>query len=156
MDGLTGEEQQDTFDHGFVHDQEEAEQRLKELYDVVSGKIRLIIADGRLTPATVRPLLLIVTETVQDFSDGLEVKLEGSEKRALAINVTNHVLADLHSNGQLDDETYEWIQLGMTFFGPALFDGLKSLYRQIHAVASDVAEHGCTGCFKRNFFSKRK
>ncbi len=155
MSGLTGPDQEDTFDHGFVHDHQEAEERLKELYDVISSKIRLIIADGRLTPATVRPLLLIVTETVQDFSDGLEVKLEGSEKRALAINVTNHVLEDLHANGQLDDETYEWIQLGMTFFGPAVFDGMKAIYNQIHGVASDISEHGCRGCFGRNFGRKR-
>ncbi len=132
----------------------EVDEEFKELYELVSKKVKQTIANGKLTPDLIRPLLLIVVREVENFTQGKYSNIDGSTKRAYAMAITRYVFEDLHEAGQIDEETYGWVMLGLEFFGGVIFDGLKSIYNSIIDVAVDVSENGCSGCFARN--CKRK
>ena len=123
---------------------------LKEIYDLVKTKVTQIVSTGKLTAEHIRPLLLNIIEVVQNFTDQKYSHIDGSEKKALALNILRHVFKDLHQKGQLNDEQYEMIMLSLEFFGGVLIDFGKVVYNKLVDVASDVAEHGCKGCFSRN------
>ncbi len=128
----------------------------KELYDIVLEKINQAVTQGGLTPDLVRPLLLIVIEEIENFTTGKYKNVKGETKRAYAIDITKYVFEDLHKANKIDNEMYEWIMLALAFFGPTLFDGLKTVYNSIADVAEDLAENGCRGCFGRNCKRSRK
>lgn len=148
MSGLTGEPQ--------PTDGEEIERLMIEMYETVSGRIRASVAMGKLTPDNFQVMLLKVVEVVEDFSQRLPAHISGVEKRDIAIQVTQRVIDDLHEHGHIDDEAYGWLKLSITFMAPALFSGLKALYKEVHGLVVDIADNGCNGCFGRNFGSKRK
>lgn len=142
MSGLTGEPE---IDHA-----KEIETKLQELYDTLSNRIRVIIADQKLTPDNFQIIMMKIVETIQDFSSRLPVKLTGDEKRNIATSFACRILDDLHEHGQIDEEVYAWIKLSVVFTGPILFNGLKALWRQIHHVYTDIETNGCNGCVGRN------
>ena len=61
----------------------EMDKELQELYKVVSAKIRLSVANQKLTPESFQTILLKVVDTVEEFSSGNIQKLTGTEKRAI-------------------------------------------------------------------------
>lgn len=134
----------------------ELEGDLKEIYDLVKAKITQIVATGKLTAEHLRPLILNIIEVVQNFTDQKYSHIDGSEKKAMALNILRHVFKDLHNKGQLNDEQYEMIMLSLEFFGGVLIDFGKVVYNKLVDVAADVAEHGCKGCLSRNCAPKKK
>ena len=127
---------------------------LKEIYDLVKTKVTQIVSTGKLTSEHIRPLLLNIIEVVQNFTNKKYSHIDGSEKKAMALNILRHVFKDLHQKGQLNDEQYEMIMLSLEFFGGVLIDFGKVVYNKLVDVASDVSEHGCKGCFSRNCVKK--
>jgi len=136
-------------------EEKELEGDLKEMYDLVKTKIEMTIADQHFTSELVRPLLIGIIQVVQSFTKGKYGKMDGSQKRAMAMELTKHVMKDLHHKGQITDEAYEYTMLGLELFGPALFDGLKALSKKIGEVVDDIQEHGAAGCCGRNFGRRR-
>lgn len=132
----------------------EITQELKDMYKVVSEKIRLSISDHQLTPESFETILVKVVETVEELAEKSNTRLTGTEKRGIAINLTRMLIEDLHKNGQLDDQTYQWMSLGLTFIAPLVFRAAKEIWNKLHSVALDIQEHGKTGCCVRNFFPK--
>ena len=129
---------------------------IEDLFEVVSNKIRLSIANGKLSPDNFQTILLKVVETIEDLSAHQVSSLSGTEKRAIAVNVTRMVIEDLHEHGHIDDEVYGWLSLGITFLAPTLFSGMKALYTKMQDVAEDIGENGTSGCCRRNFFNKKQ
>ena len=134
----------------------EVDEEFTELYKLVSKKVKQIISTGKLTPDIIRPLLLVVVEEVENFTQGKYSNIDGSTKRAYAMTITKYVFEDLHETGQIDDETYEWIMLGLLLFENIIFDGAKAIYNSLMDVAEDISEKGCAGCFGRNCGRKKK
>ncbi len=134
----------------------EVDEEFTELYKLVSKKVKQIISTGKLTPDIIRPLLLVVVEEVENFTQGKYANIDGSTKRAYAMTITKYVFEDLHETGQIDDETYEWIMLGLLLFENIIFDGAKAIYNSLMNVAEDVSENGCAGCFGRNCGRKNR
>ena len=134
---------------------ENLDAEIKELYQVVSEKIRLSVADQNLTPDSFQAILLKVVESVEEFSSAQVSKLTGTEKRTIATNLTGMIIDDLHEHGQIDDETYGWMKLGLTFLAPVIFQGAKAAWNKLQDIVEDVQEKGCSGCFGRNFCKKR-
>lgn len=135
---------------------ENLDAEIRELYEVVSKKIRLSVANQKLTPDSFQTILLKVVESVEEFSSTQVTKLSGTEKRTIATNLTGMIIDDLHAHGQIDDETYGWMKLGLTFLAPVIFQGAKVAWDKLQDVVSDIQEKGCSGCFGRNCFGKKK
>ena len=132
------------------------EQHLKDMYKVVSEKIRLSVSQHQLTPESFETILVKVVETVEELAASKDTKLTGTEKRSIAINLTRLVIDDLHKNGQLTDEVYSGMNIALTFLSPLLFSAAKAIWVKLQDVVEDIQEHGTTGCFKRNFCVKRQ
>lgn len=133
----------------------ELEGELKEIYDLVKAKITSIVSTGKFTPELLRPLILSIIEVVQGYTNEKYSHIDGSQKKAMAMNILRHVFEDLHNQKQINDNDYEMIMLSLEFFGGALFDLGKVLYNKLHETVSDVSENGCNGCFARNCKSKK-
>lgn len=137
-----------------VTEGENLEEMIQELYLVVSKKIRISVANQKLTPDNFQVILLKVVETLEEIP--AIASLSGTEKRTIATNLTSLIIDDLHEHGQIDDETYGWMKLGLTFLAPVIFQGAKAAWHKIHDVVEDIQEKGCSGCCGRNFFSRKK
>ena len=137
-------------------EKEDLEGDLKDIYDLVKAKITQIVSTGKFTPDHLRPLILNIVEIIQDYTDDKYDHIDGAQKKAMALNILRQVLVDLHRNGQLNNEQYELLLLGLEFFGGALVDLAKAGYKLLVQVVDDVSTNGCDGCFKRNFRKKRK
>ena len=131
------------------------DEELKILFETVIKKIRLSIANGKITPDSFQTILLKVVETIEELSTNQYKNLSGVEKRAIAINITKLVIEDLHDHGQIDEDVYGWMNLGLTFLAPALFSGIKALFTKLQDVGEDINEQGFQGCFYRNCFRKK-
>lgn len=123
---------------------------ITEAYETVVKRIRTSIALGKLTPDNFQVMLLKVVETVEGLQQTLPAELSGIEKREIATQITEKVLEDLHAHGQIDDETYGWLKLSVSFLAPALFSGMKEIYKKLHGMVVDIHQNGCEGCVKRN------
>ena len=134
---------------------EDLEGDLKEIYDLVHVKISLIVATGKFTAQHLRPLILYIIEIVQEYTNNKYAHIDGSQKKAMALNVLRHVIVDLHKNGQINQEQYEMILLSLEFFGGALIDLGKAAFKKLIEVVDDVSENGCAGCWRRNFRRRR-
>ena len=135
---------------------EQLDAEIQELYKVVSHKIRISVANQKLTPDSFQTILLKVVETVEEFNSTQIHRLSGTEKRTIATNLTGMIIDDLHEHGQIDDETYGWMKLGLTFLAPIIFQGAKAAWNKLQDVVEDIQEKGCSGCFRRNCFGKQK
>ena len=135
---------------------ESLDDEIQELYQVVSKKIRISIANQKLTPDSFQAILLKVVETVEEFSSAQVSNLSGTEKRTIATNLTSLIIDDLHAHGQIDDEMYGWMKLGLTFLAPVIFQGAKAAWEKLQDVVEDIQDKGCSGCCARNFFSRKK
>ena len=134
---------------------EDLEGDLKEIYDLVKAKISQIVSTGKFTAEHLRPLILNVVEIVQEYTKNKYDHIDGAQKKAMAMNIMRHVIVDLHKNGQINQEQYELILLGLEFFGGALVDLAKIAWRKLIEVIDDVADNGCAGCFGRNCRRRR-
>ena len=130
------------------------DQQLQELYKVVLTKIRLSISSGNFTPDSLQVILTKVVETIQEFAETLPFKLSGEEKRTIALNLTQLIIDDLHNNGQLDNETYGWLKLSITFMSPVLFTAIKMIWKKGQEISQDIKQNGYKGCFGRNICKK--
>lgn len=124
---------------------------LKNLYDTLKQKIEVSVAQKQFSADSVRPLLLSVIAVVENFTKDRQPPMDGSAKKALAMELTRYVFKDLHDSKQIPDDVYEWTMLGLEFFGPALFDGLKAVYNKAVTVVQDIQDNGTSGCCGRNF-----
>lgn len=162
--GLTGTDEPVVDDNGTDEipaepvdtEADQIEQMLIDMYEIVSHRIRASVALGKLTPDNFQVMILKVVEVVEDFSSKSDLELTGVEKRDIAIRVTQKVVDDLHAHGHIDEEMYGWFSLSLMLMGPALFSGMKAVYKIVHGVVVDVSDNGCKGCFGRNFGSKGK
>jgi hypothetical protein len=134
----------------------EINQELADMYKVVSGKIRLCVSDHQLTAESFETILIKIVETIEELSQKSAIKLTGTEKRGIAINLTRLVIDDLHKNGQINDEVYAGMNVAITLVAPLIFSAAKAIWTKLQVVQADIAEHGRAGCCKRNFFNKQK
>ena len=132
----------------------EITQELKDMYKVVSEKIRLSISNQQLTPESFETILVKVVETIEELAEKSNTPLTGTEKRGIAINLTRMLIDDLHAHGQIDDQTYQWMSLALAFMAPLVFRAAKEIWNKLQSVALDIQEHGKSGCCARNFFPK--
>lgn len=124
-------------------------EELKELYTAVSAKIRLAVGNQKLTVESFQTILMKIVDTIEQYPK--YQSLPGTEKRAIAMNLIHLIIDDLHNNGQIDDPTYGWMNMGVTFLGPILFDGAKLAWKKIQGIIGDIEQHGTSGCCGRNF-----
>ena len=130
---------------------EELEGDLKEIYDLVTVKVRQIVSTGHFTADHIRPLSLNVIEIIQNYTKNKYDHIDGAQKKAMALNILRHVIINLRDNQQISQQECETLLLGLEFFGGALIDLGKEAYKMLIHVLDDVSEHGCSGCFGRNF-----
>lgn len=129
---------------------EDLEGDLKEIYDLVGAKIKLIVSTGKFTAQHLSPLILNLVEIIQEYTSGKYAHIDGSQKKAMALNILRYVIVDLHKKGQIGQDEYEMILLGLEFFGGALMDLGKKAYKELVNVVDDIVDNGCSGCFGRN------
>lgn len=135
---------------------EDLEGDLKEIYDLLRVKVKLIVSTGKFTAEHIRPLLLNIIEIVQEYTDAKYAHIDGAQKKAMAMNILRHVIVDLYKNGQISKDDYELILLSLEFFGGALVDLAKATFTKLIETIDDVAQNGCAGCFGRNCVPKKK
>jgi hypothetical protein len=123
---------------------------MQDLYNTISQKIGLAVANGHFTVETFEVILAKVVETIEEFSAARVSKLTGVEKRNLGINLVRMILADLHTRGQISDELFSSFNMALTYVAPALFAAAKIAWTKIQQIDADIAKSGCSGCFKRN------
>ena len=126
-------------------------EELQELYEIVSKKIRLSVANNQFTAESLEVILSKIVETLQDISLAGGKHLTGIEKRNIGINILRLVMKDLHESGQISDELFSSFNIILTYAAPALFYAAKEAWKKINQVSDDIAQKGCSGCFKRNF-----
>ena len=158
IDGVSGpaEPVTETVTEPVLTDAETLDDEIQGLYKVVSKKIRISVANQKLTADSFQAILLKVVETVEEFSSTQVTKLSGTEKRTIATNLTALIIDDLHAHGQIDDETHNWMKLGLTFLAPVIFQGAKVAWEKLQDVVEDIQDKGCSGCCGRNFFARKK
>ena len=137
-------------------EKEDLEGDLKEIYDIVKSKISQIVATGKFTAEHLRPLVLNIIEIVQEYTSGKYHHIDGSQKKAMAMNILRHVIVDLHNKQQITNDQYEMVLMGLEFFGGALIDLGKQAYKMLIDVVDDIAENGCAGACRRNRPRTRK
>jgi hypothetical protein len=124
---------------------------LKDLYDVVSEKISLSVANGEFTVESFELILAKVVETIEELSEAKSVPLTGVEKRNIGINLVRMVLKDLNKKGQISDSLYSSLNLTLTYVGPVAFYAAKEGYKKLNEISNYIAENGCSGCYRRNY-----
>tara|TARA_R110001599_G_scaffold219078_1_gene417416 strand:- start:8 stop:502 length:495 start_codon:yes stop_codon:yes gene_type:complete len=135
---------------------EELEGDLKEIYDLVYAKVKQIASSGKFTAEHLRPLVLNIVEIVQGYSSDKYDHIDGSQKKAMAMNILRHVIVDLHKNKQMSQQQYEMILLSLEFFGGAIFDLAKMAWKKLVEVTVDISENGTAKCCARNFSRRSK
>lgn len=128
---------------------EQLNEELEELYKVISGKIRLSVANNHFTSESLEVILSKIVETIEEFQAGRPVKLTGVEKRTIGMNLLRMIIDDLHDHGQINDELYSYFKLGLVFVAPTLFYAAKEAWKKINEIHADVQANGCRGCFGR-------
>lgn len=131
-------------------DADTIDEKLQKLYDNISQLIRKAVGGEPFTPDKIAYVIATVTRAIQDFSEAQTVQLTGVEKQTIALNLTKHILKDFRDNGQLSEEAYQDILISVTVLGPTLVNLVVSAWKKAVATAEDIADHGCSGCFKRN------
>ena len=130
-----------------------ADAEIQALFKTVIGKIRLSVAQGELTTDSFTSILLKVVESIEELSTLNNVT--GTEKRAIAINVTRLVIKDLYANGQITEDVYKMLNISVGFLAPLIFAAAKNTWKKIQDMQDDIDEHGVSGCCARNFRSKK-
>jgi len=125
-------------------------QELKELYDLVSQKIRLAVSNNQFTAESLEVILSKIIETLEEVSEAGGKHLTGLEKRNIGINILRMIIEDLHNQGQITDELYSYFNLGLSYVAPALFYAAKESWKKLQEVHDDIEKHGVSGCFRRN------
>ena len=128
----------------------EKEDKIEQLFSKVFDKIEISIKNKKLTSEQIRPIALDIVDVVQDYSQNQEKKIDGSKKRSIAMTLLRMTLEKLKQNGTVDSEVCEKILLGVEIFGPALFDGMKKIWKELQEIHEDIQQNGCSGCCKRN------
>lgn len=134
---------------------EDLDANLKEIYDIVSEKVNLVVSNGDFTSDHIKILILDIVGVVQNYTSGRYDNIEGSQKKEMALNVLRHVIDDFYSKGKISKDDYDMIILGLTFFGDALIDLGKASWKKLTEIEEDVIEHGCNGCWGRNCRRKK-
>lgn len=129
---------------------EELEGDLLEIYELVHKKANLIVSTGKFTAEHLRPLILEIIEVVQNYTANKYDYIDGSKKKAIALNILRRVITDLYNNGQMNKDQYEMVLLSLEFFGGALIDLGKAAYKLLIQVVDDIADNGISGCVSRN------
>jgi hypothetical protein len=124
---------------------------MQDLYDTISEKIGLAVANGQFTVETFEVILAKVVETIEEFSAARATKLTGVEKRNLGINLVRMILTDLKNRGQISSELYTSFNMALTYVAPAIFAAAKIAWTKLQAINSDIKTRGCRGCLSRNF-----
>lgn len=121
------------------------------LFDAVLDKVLVIVNTGEFKQSDLEPVLMAVIETVQVVNHTHKLNLTGPQKRELALATAERLLEYLHEQRVIDEVTMQRAVTAVRFAGPALMDGLKALYKKIHAIDADIQQNGCAGCCRRNF-----
>ena len=125
-------------------------EELKELYELVSKKIRLAVANNHFTAESLEVILSKIVETLEEVSEAGGKHLTGIEKRNIGINILRMIIEDLHKEGQINDELYSYFNVGLTYVAPALFYAAKETWKKIQEISDDISQKGLSGCFRRN------
>lgn len=125
-------------------------QELQALYATLEEKISLAVAGQQFTLDTFETIVFKVVETIEELSASNVAKLTSAEKRNLALNLVQMVLADLHTKGKLSDSLYSSLNITLTFIAPTIFTAAAEAYSKLQKVEADVEKNGLKGCFKRN------
>jgi hypothetical protein len=60
---------------------------LKEIYNLVRSKVKLVTETGKFTARHIRPLVVTITEVVEEFTEGKYDHISGEDKQEMAINI---------------------------------------------------------------------
>ena len=123
---------------------------MQDLYNVISEKIGLAVANGQFTVETFEVILAKVVETIEEFSAARATKLTGVEKRNLGINLVRMILTDLKNRGQISEELYTSFNMALTYVAPAIFAAAKIAWTKLQAINADIKVKGMRGCLSRN------
>jgi hypothetical protein len=124
---------------------------LKELYDQVTTTIRRSVADQKFSVDNLLPLINIITQTIQRFSNNQsQHKIPGGEKQMMALAIVKHVLADFNKSGQIPDSIFRDLSIAIEVTGPTLVHLAVTVWKKSVEVAGDIHANGCSGCSERN------
>tara|TARA_R110002153_G_scaffold273997_3_gene446397 strand:- start:18979 stop:19491 length:513 start_codon:yes stop_codon:yes gene_type:complete len=123
---------------------------IQELYDDISAQLRRVIGKEKFGMQHLGMMMNITTQTVQRFVKVSSLSMTGPEKKSIAIRVIKHVLTDFKNSGQIPEEYYLQIMIGIDAVGPVMIDLVVEVWKKASSVISDVSENGCSGCGKRN------
>lgn len=123
---------------------------MQDLYDTISEKIGLAVANGQFTVETFEVILAKVVETIEEFSTARATQLTGVEKRNLGINLVRMILTDLKNRGQISSELFTSFNMALTYVAPAIFAAAKIAWTKLQAINADIKHKGFRGCLGRN------
>ena len=131
-----------------VSDTNELKGRIKDLYQECKDAFLNMVGSQKFSGVMLRPLLMSIVKAVQKFSNSLEEKLDGSEKKLIALEIVKHILVDLRQHGNLTQEGYEILVLSLDCCGDALIDGIKALYKLTIQGIKKVKDKVSKSCLK--------
>ena len=86
-----------------------------------------------------------VVDTIEEFSNSLPNKLNGSEKRNFGIKVVKMILTNLQETGKIEQETCTAFTEVLTFVSESLFESCKKNWRKANP-DSGISNSKCFPC----------
>ncbi len=136
-------------DHIKQLDEEVLDENSQKIYDMCSPAIRSSIGNEPFSMDKIVAIVTTITRSVQEYSQSREAQLTGSEKQAMALGVTKHVLKDLRDEGRMSEDTYRDVLIAVSVAGPVVIMLVVSAWKKAISTKQDIAANGCAGCAKR-------
>ena len=86
-----------------------------------------------------------VVDTIEEFSNSLSNRLNGSEKRNFGIKVVKMILTNLQETGKIEQETCTAFTEVLNFVSESLFHTVKSSWKKANP-DSGIAHPKCFSC----------
>jgi len=137
---------------------EQLPDELKNLYHLIYDKIHSMLTGRNLDLKSdltfVRLMIENAMEAVEKFKDGNGQGWTGPEKKEYALLLVTYIIRDLRTEGKIDDELADALEMAIGFFGSEIidlvFDALNELFDIGQEIVDDIAANGCLGCARRN------
>ena len=122
----------------------------KEIYNEILPIINDLIGSRKITADLFRPLLINLVRIIQDKTTEKYGKLDGSQKKQLALTVLDYIIKDLKHQQKIDSMVADAMLISLELLGPSIIDFASAFVKKVISVAEDIQDKGCKGCWSRN------
>lgn len=124
-----------------------------EIYKKLAPLINDLTGGRKLTADVIRPMISQLISVIETYNKENDDKLDGPQKKSLALAVMDTLIIDLKNNGKIDEGTAQAINLALDLFGPAIIDFaagfIKYVVNGVEEVVEDIKVNGCCGLGKK-------